>query len=366
MVIAFMFQSYYITTIENNMMHMGLTRMEKEKLVMELYEEGKTYHQIAKEARISLRDIGPILNKAGIKQTLSNSSQAYTLFDEGKSPIQVAIALNLREKDVTEYYREYWKLNGLNHLNLIYQEIKDDLWSVLKLYRQIKAENMDEKHMIKLLKIANNDIPSVESRYQELLREEASLKAGNQQAAMTFQKFNDLISKENKSLERYRSICSQLKEETENLNTKKVRLEKVIDSFQNNNEIYIKIKQMIKREIESIISNPRRLLRFALVSVFESSRRHPGKLHAMYYNMPTIITKGLKSSEISIYKDAAADYNSCKNLLLDEAEQLYNRMIDECTTIRGNEMVNNSESSSPQSLQPLREPFEVHYSQAKE
>jgi exonuclease VII small subunit len=344
------------------MMHMGLTRQEKQKLVMELYNEGKTYHQIAKEARISLRDIGPILNKAGIQQTLSNSSRAYTLFDEGKSPIQVAIALNLREKDVTEYYREYWKLNGLNHLNLIYQEIKDDLWSVLKLYRQIKAENMDEKHMIKLLKIANNDIPSVESRYQELLREEASLKAGNQQAAMTFQKFNDLISKENKSLERYRSICSQLKEETENLNTKKVRLEKVIDSFQNNNEIYIKIKQMIKREIESIISNPRRLLRFALVSVFESSRRHPGKLHAMYYNMPTIITKGLKSSEISIYKDAAADYNSCKNLLLDEAEQLYNRMIDECTTIRGNEMVNNSESSSPQSLQPLREPSEVHYS----
>lgn len=365
MIIAFKLQRYYITTIENNMMPMGLTRQEKQKLVMELYKEGKTYHQIAKLARVSLRDIGPILNKAGIQQTLSDSSQAYTLFDEGKSPIQVAIALNLREKDVTEYYREYWKLNGLYSLNLIYQEIKDDLWSVLKLYRQVKAENMDEKYMIKLLKIANNDIPSIESKCQELIREEASLKAGNQQAASTFQKFNDLISKENKTLERYQSICNQIIKETEILNTKKAGLEKIIELFQSDSETYIEIEQKIKQEIEGIISNPRRLLQFALVSIFESSRKHPGKLHAMYYNLPTVTTKGLKSLEMSIYKDAA-DYNTCENLLLDEAEQLYNRMIDECMTICSNEMVNNSESSSPQSLQPLGEPFEVHYSQAKE
>jgi predicted transcriptional regulator len=346
------------------MLSMGLTRLEKEKLVLELYNEGKTYHQIAKVARISLRDIGPILNKAGIQQTLSDSSRAYTLFDEGKSPIQVAIALNLREKDVTEYYREYWKLNGLRYLNQIYEEIKEDLWSVLKLYRQVKAENMDEKHVIGLLKIANNDIPSVESRCQELKREEAGLKAGNQQAARTFQKFNDLISKENKTLERYRSIYNQIKEETENLNTKKIRLENIIDSFQNNNETYIKIKQMIKQEIECILLNPRRLLQFAIVSVFESSRKHPGKLHPMYYNMPTMTTKGLKS-EMAINQDAA-DYNTCENLLLDEAEQLYNRMIEECMTICSNEMANNSESSSPRSLQPLGELSEAHHGKAQE
>ena len=41
---------------------MGLTREEKENLVLDLYyNQGKTYAEIAKEARISLRDIGPIL-----------------------------------------------------------------------------------------------------------------------------------------------------------------------------------------------------------------------------------------------------------------------------------------------------------------
>ena len=40
-----------------------LTRQERERLVLELYNQGKTYRQISKEARISPRDIGVILNK---------------------------------------------------------------------------------------------------------------------------------------------------------------------------------------------------------------------------------------------------------------------------------------------------------------
>jgi transposase len=96
-----------------------LTRQERERLVLELYNQGKTYREISKEARISPRDIGAILNKVieekaeeeGIKQQdninsknhnqeheqlLSLSSQTYKLFSDRKTPLQVAIALNLR------------------------------------------------------------------------------------------------------------------------------------------------------------------------------------------------------------------------------------------------------------------------------
>jgi hypothetical protein len=36
---------------------MVLTRMEKDKLIEELYNQGKTYQQIAREARVSVREI---------------------------------------------------------------------------------------------------------------------------------------------------------------------------------------------------------------------------------------------------------------------------------------------------------------------
>jgi hypothetical protein len=38
------------------------------------------------------------------------SSKAYELLSQGKTPLQVAISLNIRQSDVTRYYGEYWKL----------------------------------------------------------------------------------------------------------------------------------------------------------------------------------------------------------------------------------------------------------------
>ncbi len=75
----------------------GLNRREKEKFVVELYENGKSYHEIAKEARISLRDIKGILNKANGESSMSKSSQAYQMFSEGKSPTDVSITLGMRD-----------------------------------------------------------------------------------------------------------------------------------------------------------------------------------------------------------------------------------------------------------------------------
>src|SRR5215208_492992 len=54
---------YYIFLEDTKYMTI-LTRQERERLVLELYyNQGKTYREIAKVARISPRDIGVILNK---------------------------------------------------------------------------------------------------------------------------------------------------------------------------------------------------------------------------------------------------------------------------------------------------------------
>jgi hypothetical protein len=52
------------------------------------------------------------------------------MFKEGRNLIEVASVLNLREKEVTEYYREYWNLNGMYHLNQIYEEVRESIWSL--------------------------------------------------------------------------------------------------------------------------------------------------------------------------------------------------------------------------------------------
>ncbi len=101
---------------------------------------------------------------------MSNSSQAYLLFSEGKAPIQVAIKLGLKEPEVHELYRQYWKLQQPYRLYQVHEHVKEDIWSFVELYRLIKAAGMNLKHVKRLLEIANNELPKVEQIYKNLHR----------------------------------------------------------------------------------------------------------------------------------------------------------------------------------------------------
>src|SRR5215216_2970294 len=153
------------------------TREEKERLVLDLYNQGKTIREIAKEVKMSFRDIGVILNKAVEEkaeelkeqheeiQQLSVSSQAYKLFSEHKTPLEVAIALNLRESEATKFYKEYWKLKQLHNLNMVYEELRGDIEPFLKLYKLAKRKGIGIKQVVNLLEIANNDLSDIRCRY---------------------------------------------------------------------------------------------------------------------------------------------------------------------------------------------------------
>ena len=101
-----------------------------------------------------------------------------------------------------------------------------------------------------------------------------------------------------------------------------------------NNESRIKVKQIVKEEIKSIVPNPRMLLKIALASLFESSRKNPGQFHALYYNTPSHISVEQILSESSTIQSASRYHIGeieDESLLLDEAEQLYNRIVDTIT-----------------------------------
>jgi DNA-binding CsgD family transcriptional regulator len=131
-------------------------KIEREEKVLELYNnQGKTTRDIAKEQRLSLRDISHILKKHGVnhgitsidddnKKSHSNNekaTQAYKLFSEGKKPVEVAILLGLSERQATRYYTEYWRLKRIYKLHFIYKESKGDLSTFLKLYRLVRNKN---------------------------------------------------------------------------------------------------------------------------------------------------------------------------------------------------------------------------------
>jgi hypothetical protein len=184
---------------------------------------------------------------------------------------------------------------------------------------------------------------------RDLEGEQARLEVGNKQAAKTFQQLTDSIQNDHMTLEENYSVIGQQKHEIFSLNKEKTRLENIINSIQLNSETCVKIKQIVKQEIVSIVSNPTRLIRLALAALFESSTKHPGKLQALYYNMPSHFSMEQILSQSSISQNSSQyryGENEDEKLLLDEAEQSYNRIANAITNTCINEMPNNTESSS--------------------
>ena len=108
-----------------------LSRVEKEQRVIELYKQGRSIREIAQDVHMSFGDIGSIVRKVTGPEdnnipltTLSKDSQAFALFSDNKKPTEVAIKLDLGADVVERLYQQFWRLQGLYQLNLVYKEIK--------------------------------------------------------------------------------------------------------------------------------------------------------------------------------------------------------------------------------------------------
>jgi hypothetical protein len=121
------------------------------------------------------------------------------------------------------------------------------------------------------------------------------------------------------------------------LYSEKKGLEEIIERFRSNDEICIKIKEMVKEQIETnSLASPGQLLRLALLSMIESSRRNPSVFRALQYNMPSTRAAIVQRSflqPLDSRKNQHSNQNgnnddTCEKLLLDQTELIYNQMLE--------------------------------------
>ena len=110
-------------------MQVILNKKEKEELVVKLHQENMTIRQIAEKVHMSFKDIGAIIRRVDGRAdndadtNISNKSkatQALYLFEHDKKPIEVAIDLDISAREIEDILQEYWVLNQLDELALVY------------------------------------------------------------------------------------------------------------------------------------------------------------------------------------------------------------------------------------------------------
>jgi hypothetical protein len=130
-----------------------------------------------------------------------------------KTPIQVAITLNLKESEVQELYKQYWNLQQLHELYLVYEKIKDGIGSFLEFYRLIEVAGMDLKRVKRLLEVANGELPKVELTYKNLLSDVMNINQKKRDAEAAILKLNDDFIYFSNSTNHQRLECEKLESE---------------------------------------------------------------------------------------------------------------------------------------------------------
>jgi hypothetical protein len=206
-----------------------MNKKEKEELVVKLHQENKTIRQIAEIVHISFKDIGTIIRRIDgddddryIDTKLSNktkATQALYLFEHGKKPIDAAIELDLPASEIEEILQEYWVLNQLEDLALIYYEIRNHLTLFLKLFHTLKKnKSINQKNIGRMLRYAVYDLPSLENKIQRLTSDVIDLEWNKKQSRDEVAILNSSIVQLKKLLNWYKMEIEQKKEIILNLN----------------------------------------------------------------------------------------------------------------------------------------------------
>jgi hypothetical protein len=149
---------------------------EKRRIIGLYFNQGKTIREVCRIMGKSSHDVTPVTKEYRIRlakdYVLADGEEsevvqreedrvipnvkAYKLFDEGKSPLEVAAELNLPGPQVQQYYVEYWNLRKMRRLVAIYPEIQDSMGYYLKLFRLGKEKGVTPEQIMNLIQMAGS------------------------------------------------------------------------------------------------------------------------------------------------------------------------------------------------------------------
>ena len=180
---------------------------------------------MADTAEMSFRDIGDITKKVELQaarergyiaedtQPKSKESQAFKLFSEGRSPVEVAILLDLAADRVRALYREYWELTGRPKFSTKPKNSKRP--SLLRLHEIVKGLGMKEPDIIKVFELAKHkELENLQWKVEYLRNEVNTLEMEKWKSTNQILKLNRMIDEFEGSLAQKRGEMVYMNQET--------------------------------------------------------------------------------------------------------------------------------------------------------
>ena len=246
------------------------------------------------------------------------AAMAYKLYDQGRTPVQVATTLCLTAREAESYYQDFWKIKRQYQLYQIYPEIQPYLPSFLKLFKELKRQGLTPNNVkwfvdglnmgtIKIEDVyadfenvkANNQ--NLKNEHQNLTYENQSLRGENQDIVNGIQYNRRMFENDSKAMKEHIAELVRLQEQQQqNIDTlserilglanQKQSLEEFVYRFRSTNQKYLRIKgtaqEIVSRFWSQALKEPdkKMALSILLSSLLEAIRENPDRYDIIFNN----------------------------------------------------------------------------------
>jgi hypothetical protein len=267
---------------------------EKRRIIDLHFNQDKKIREVCKIMGKSSHDITPITKEHRIRLAqnyVANEERsdvmqreqdrvipnvkAYKLFDEGKSPLEVAAELNLPGPQVQQYYVEYWNLRKMHRLVAIYPEIQDSMGYFLKLFRLGKEQGVTPEQIIKLVQMADS-IYKLQDKLQHLQSEVTDISTRKSEVREELKNLCNEITNTKEKLDTVKKTFNIKYEELKEACSQAQKLQNYVEQFKDGQD-YRELESVVKGEVEKSILDNNKLLQNALFSVLLALRNDPDR-----------------------------------------------------------------------------------------
>jgi hypothetical protein len=268
---------------------------EKRRIIELHFNQNKTIREVSRIMGKSSHDITPVTKEHRIRlaqnYALANGEQsdvvpheqdrvipnvkAYKLFEEGKSPLDVAAELNLPGPQVQEYYVEYWDLRKMHKLVIIYPEIQDSMGYFLKLTRLGREQGVTPRQIMNLVQTADS-IHMLEDKLQRLQSEISDISTRKSEGQEELKNLHNEISNIKEKLDTVKKTFDMKYEELKEVCSQAQKLQDYVEQFKEDQD-YQELESVVINEVEKTLLDNRKLLQNALFSVLLALRNDPDR-----------------------------------------------------------------------------------------
>ena len=182
---------------------------------------------------------------------------------------------------------------------------------------------MNIEHVVRILKVADGDLPRLEGRCYNLKSEVKSLEIKKDNLVRIMHEYENQVTILGRSFDNYCRLCTEEDLKLAYLQRKKLNVEELVSHLENNDKEYPKIRNFIKEKVYATLSKGEILLKLATYSVIQSIINNPE-----YYSLIVNdnLLPAINNTPSYLVNTNNWTTQSYEIIIMNEAKKLYDKL----------------------------------------